>query len=125
MTRRKTLEQERANRAWKCVREVKDGNYAAKYGSLARKAPSLVQTNGLGQTLAFLLSKAKDQDNEHRAFYGHVSKWVTEQMKWEKSLMEEVVSRDSADYRQATAEAMAFMMWLRRFAEAELGEAEE
>jgi len=50
---------------------------------------------------------------------------VTEQMDWEKSLMEEVVSRDSADYRRAAAEAMAFLMWLRRFAEAELGEAEE
>jgi CRISPR-associated protein Cmr5 len=124
MTRRQTLEQERANKAWECIREVKDKDYADKYGSLARKAPSLVQTNGLGQTLAFLLSKAKD--NEHQALYGHLSEWVaTDQMGWEKPLMEEVISRDSADYRRATAEAMAFLMWLRRFAEAELGEVEE
>jgi len=67
MTRRQTLEQERAKRAWKCIREVKGKKYADKYGSLACKAPSLVQTNGLGQTLAFLLSKAKDQDNEPMA----------------------------------------------------------
>jgi len=125
MTRRQTLEQERAGYAWECIREVKDRKYADKYGSLARKTPPLVQTNGLGQTLAFLLSKARGQDNEHRALYGHLSGWVTKQMSWKKSLMEEVVSRDSADYRRATAEAMAFLMWLRRFAEAELGEAEE
>jgi len=126
MTRRQTLEQERAGRAWECVREVKDKeDYADKYGSLARKAPSLVQTNGLGQTLAFLLSKAKGKDNEHQALYDHLSGWVTGQMRWGKPLLEEVVSRDSADYRRATAEAMAFLIWLRRFAEAELGEAEE
>ena len=125
MTRRQTLEQERARRALECIREVKNKRYADKYGSLARKAPSLVQTNGLGQTLAFLLSKAKGEDNEHLALYDHLSGWVTGRMRWGKPLMEEVVSRDSADYRRATVEAMAFLMWLRRFAEAELGEAEE
>jgi CRISPR-associated protein Cmr5 len=125
MTQRQTLEQKRAKRAWECVSEVKDKGYADKYGSLARKAPSLVQTNGLGQTLAFLLSKAKGHDNEHQALYSHLSGWVTERMRWGRPLMEEIVNRGSGDYRRSTAEAMAFLIWLRRFAEAELGEAEE
>jgi CRISPR-associated protein Cmr5 len=57
----KTLEQQRATRAWECVDEVtsKSQDFKKKYGSLARKVPTLILTNGLGQTLAFLKAKGK------------------------------------------------------------------
>lgn len=125
MTRQQTVEQERAKQAWDNIQSIQaDKN---KYGSLARRLPSLLQTNGLGQTLAFLRSKAKGKaatESEHQTMYQHLSVWVMKKMgqpddKQKKMLMEWIIKQPSPIYRRATAEAMAFAQWLKRFAEAE------
>jgi len=132
----KTLEQQRAEWAWKCVQEVtsESQEFKKKYGSLARKVPMLVLTNGLGQTLAFLLSKAKRHQPEekrsaeakvHDLLFVHLSKWVLDQVapgmsSGNDDLLQWVLRNDSAAYRRATTEALAFLNWLKRFAEAEL-----
>ncbi len=53
----KTLDQIRAEYAWKCVQGVDD-----KYKNLAKGLPALVMSNGLMQTLAFLQGKANGQN---------------------------------------------------------------
>ena len=58
-----TLDQRRAEHAWKAVRGVVDRNArdkerARKFGGQARKLPTRIIASGLGQALAFL--KAKD-----------------------------------------------------------------
>jgi CRISPR-associated protein Cmr5 len=124
----KTLEQERAQRAWECVQEVtsKPQEFKKKYGSLARKVPMLVLTNGLGQTLAFLKAKGKnDPADEHTVLFRHLSSWVLSQVDPSAAasngdLLRWVLQNDSAAYRRATMEALAFLTWLERFAEAEL-----
>jgi CRISPR-associated protein Cmr5 len=123
MTQQRTLEQQRAAYAWACVAAVKGTSYAAEYGQLAREAASLVQMHGLGQTLAFLASKAKDQQNEHRQLARDLSRWVSQQLLGtpRDDLREWIVRQASvAEYRRATLEALAFLAWLKRFAEAEL-----
>ncbi|MGB3220559.1 MAG: type III-B CRISPR module-associated protein Cmr5, partial [Anaerolineae bacterium] len=69
MSGQPSLEQRRANYAWRRIDEVKKKRFAKKYGQLARSAPADVQTNGLGQTLAFWrangLKAGKAQPNEH------------------------------------------------------------
>jgi CRISPR-associated protein Cmr5 len=127
MSKQRSLEQERAAAAWNCVETVKNGkndkgkSFAKEYGQLAKSAPADIQSNGLGQTLAFWRAKGKE---EHKAIYAHVTGWVNKQMNVTQSdLLTWVMSQASTDqYRQATAEAMAFLQWLKRFAEAELGE---
>jgi len=130
------LEQERAQRAWACVQEVtsKPQEFKKKYGSLARKVPMLVLTNGLGQTLAFLLAKAKRHEPEqkrsveakaHDLLLVHLSNWVLSQVASSTpasngDLLQWVLQNDSAAYRRATIESLAFLTWLKRFAEAEL-----
>jgi len=124
----RTLEQERAQRAWECVQEVtsKSQDFKNKYGSLARKVPMLVLTNGLGQTLAFLRAKGKnDSTDEHTMLFQHLSRWVLSQVapastSDNRDLLQWVLENDSAAYRRATTEALAFLTWLKRFAEAEL-----
>lgn len=120
MSRQRSLEQERARAAWECVTAVKGQGYAGKYGQLARSAPADIQANGLGQTLAFWNAKGEDQ---HRKLLNDVSTWVKGQIKFsETSLLEWVIkTADTDGYRRATAEAIAFLIWLKRFAEAELG----
>jgi CRISPR-associated protein Cmr5 len=124
----KTLEQQRATRAWECVGEVtsKSQDFKKKYGSLARKVPTLILTNGLGQTLAFLKAKGKnDPADEHTVLFRHLSRWVLSQVAPSSpatngDLLQWVLQNDSASYRRATVEALAFLTWLKRFAEAEL-----
>ncbi|MBO9307882.1 type III-B CRISPR module-associated protein Cmr5, partial [Thermomicrobium sp.] len=79
-SRQRILEQQRAAFAWQCVQAVQRTDFASEYGQLAREAASLVQMHGLGQTLAFLASKAKDQQNEHHQLARDLSRWVSQQL---------------------------------------------
>lgn len=127
MSLQQTKEQERAAKAWANVTEVKPQNYQGEYGALAKKFPMLILTNGLGQALAFLRAKDKPQ---HRTLYKHISAWVTEQIYVVESGDDELLERligavqgcesNSNIYRRATTETLAFVAWLKRFAEAEL-----
>lgn len=132
MSQLRTLEQERARQAWKDVQSVKEKaqaleeqktgqgkKFEAEYASIALRASSLIQTNGLGQTLAFFKAKGKER-NAYEVFFEHLSAWVTGQCGWSKDLLQEILERDSADYRRATAEALAYLNWHKRFVEAYL-----
>ncbi|MCX8063409.1 MAG: type III-B CRISPR module-associated protein Cmr5, partial [Anaerolineales bacterium] len=127
MSHQRSLEQNRAQFAWDKITAVKNRNkdFAQKYGQLARSAAAEVQANGLAQTLAFWKAKGKgNPQDEHQVIYQDVSAWVSKQMKISgaKGLLEWIVDQGTTtnQYRQATAEAMAFLLWLKRFAEAEL-----
>jgi CRISPR-associated protein Cmr5 len=128
MSAQHTKEQERAAVAWSCVEEVKPKSWQGKYGAWVKKFPALVLTNGLGHALAFLRSKNKEH---HSALYGHVSSWTTKEIfgvaSGDDKLLERLMGAhpyearaDSDMYRRATTEALAFTVWLKRFAEAEL-----
>lgn len=121
-------EQQRAARAWKNITDVPGQTDETKYGSLARRFPALLQTNGLGQTLAFLRAKAgQDESDHHHVLYNQASTWVMEHMTGSQGdLLEWILSESSDAYRRATTEAIAFSIWLRRFAEAQgWGEGQE
>ncbi|MGI6209373.1 MAG: type III-B CRISPR module-associated protein Cmr5 [Anaerolineae bacterium] len=127
-SRQRSLEQDRAKRAWECVGEAKEagGKIPGDYGRLARSISADLKGNGLGQTLAFLRAKGfkngKPGSNGHAMLLRHLSGWVTSQLGVEgNDLLAWVVNEaTSEEYRRATAEAMAFGEWLKRFAEAEL-----
>jgi len=111
-------EQARASHAWDVIQKV-PAKEQKKYGTLARKLPSLIQTNGLGQTLAFLRAKGgKDDHDAHNVLYSHLSEWVVAQVSGSGDLLEWVIEQNSGQYRRATTEAIAYALWLRRFAEA-------
>lgn len=116
----RTLEQQRAAQSWEYVAQVKGRNFAEKYGKLARSAAADIQVNGLGQTLAFW--KAKKEEH-HLKLFEHISAWVTGQMKVNGDLLIWITKTATTDeYRRATAETIAFLAWVKRFAEAELDE---
>jgi CRISPR-associated protein Cmr5 len=110
-----TLEQERARQAWQDVSSISD-QLGSKYGTQARKLPALIQINGLGQTMAFLRSKPDNQ--AMRKVYDHLSGWVMGRMGGTSDLLQAVTRWSSDEYRRATTEALAYALWLRRFAEA-------
>jgi len=122
----RTREQQRASQAWSDIQEVKEQLQEPaqkEYGSLARRVPTLVITNGLGQTLAYLKAKAKNEQSDHYGLmYRHLSRWTMgtvspqggDLLRWVQG------EADSVTYRWATVEALAYLGWLKRFAEAEL-----
>jgi len=119
MSALRTMEQDRAAAAWAAVRSV-GADYAEKYLALARSAPADLQVNGLGQTLAFWLAK---KGPEHEALYRHLSGWVGSRMAGGADLLKWLLGSETGSdgYRRATMEAIAFLSWVKRFAEAEFG----
>jgi len=120
---RQTIEQERAKKAWEFVNEVNknpDDKIKKEYRSYALKTPILILTNGLGQTLAFIKSKIKDKENAESIFYRNLQEWLNTKIQWDNSreLVENVISIGSEQYRLATMESLAFLNWLKRFADA-------
>ena len=55
---RQTLEQRRAAAAWEHVSGVREAE-RSDYKTRAKNLPAMIQINGLGSTMAFLLSKPK------------------------------------------------------------------
>ncbi len=114
MSNQQTLQQERAASAYQAVRAAKSNDY----GSLVRRLPALIQQDGLAQALVFLKAKG---EKHHQDAYNHISQWVMAKIapNPERDLLDWLMSTDSGDYRRATAEALAYLNWLKRFAEAE------
>lgn len=142
----KKLEQGRVEFAYKCALQgkklpeqielegifYKDG----KYKSYAKKIPTMILNNGLGQTLAFIVSKFQKEKNKKKPgtkenpknAYDLIYKQITDYLKSENTtrikmpsdkneLVEWVISCDSKEYRFITQELLAFLNWLKRFAE--------
>lgn len=83
----------------------------------AKKMPMMIKTSGLGAASAFAFSKSKD--------YGWIfireilEVWLKSKGLLETSdkLHSKVIQMNSTDYRALTIEILAFLNWLRRFAE--------
>jgi CRISPR-associated protein Cmr5 len=134
------IESGRAKFAWECVNQLiqqwNDENSKKKlkeYRSYTQKIPMYIKTNGLGATLAFMLSK-KDKEA-----YQKLGQQITEWLKQAptkiidlkdveddnfEGLVNITISLNSPDYRALTIEVLAFLNWLRRFAEGLIEEGE-
>lgn len=129
------LERGRAEFAYKCVkcvlnkgldekedkRKKEDDRIKKEYRSYVRKIPQMILSNGLAQTLAFV--KAKSNDDVYKTIYTQITKYLKSEstarirMEENKELIEWVISLDSTEYIHATEEILAFLSWLKRFAE--------
>jgi len=138
-----TMEQRRAKFAYERVREVKgsDKETLEKYNSYVKSAPVLILTNGLGQTLAFYLSKLEklsestegtnhkritpedEPSGEKRAYaylYKHISEWLAQTVTNGQDPLVYYTRSNNLETIRMTEEAIAFLNWLKRFAEAML-----
>jgi len=132
------IEHERAKEAWSCVDYVnaeERDKFKKEYRSVVMKSPTMIITNGLGQTLAFLKSKGKNDENKpEEKLYRDIEAWLDKRVQWtvrgelmEKvislpndKLMEKVISLPNDKFRYATAETLYFLSWMKRFADAVL-----
>lgn len=116
----RTLEQERAAFALQNVEQVKNGDQKAKYKTQLLKLPSRLHSNGLGQTVAFYLSAGHGKPEWEICRW--LESWLGEDHRGiyagRTSLIHNIAGQDEDRYREASAEARALAVWLKRFAEA-------
>jgi CRISPR-associated protein Cmr5 len=81
----------------------------------------MIQTNGLGATLAFLRAKAgTDHAAADYRLYEHIATRIVYYLEYTAGdVMHLIREADTDTYRRATAEAIAFSIWLKRYVEAE------
>ncbi len=114
---RHRTEQERARMAWDLVNQV--NTQQSDYLSYVRSASTLILSNGLAQTLAFWDAKKGKDDGSVTAYQDlikHLNKMVLDSET--ESLLNKAINCDSTPiYRKYTKEALACLLWLKRFAE--------
>ena len=114
---RQSLEQGRANFAFICAEK---GNKLADFKSAAKKAPMMIKNHGLGAALAFMYSKGGNLS----VITGYIQDWLKEDSNNKQlidlsknDLVYKITEVDTATYRAVTIEVLAFLNWLRRFAD--------
>jgi CRISPR-associated protein Cmr5 len=115
-----TLEQERAAFALGKVEGITDNK--AKFKTQLLKLPSRLHSNGLGQTVAFYLSAGDDKPEWK--IYQWLGEWLGaghRKIYTGNSLVHNIAQQNEELYRNASAEARALAVWLKRFAEAFIG----
>ncbi len=136
VSRQRRTEQDRASLAWNKISEISERettDVKKKYHTLARQLGALTHTNGLTQTLAFLMAKAAKKDDQQSKAEARAATLLLaclceslapligqEAAATRKSLMKHLLLEPSYVHRRATVEVLAFARWLSRFAEAEL-----
>jgi len=112
------IEKERAIFAYKKVDEAvaNQGIKQSEYKSYCKKIPSLIQTNGLSATFAFIFSK---NNTTYTLIYDQVDEWLKLRynINSNEELIERLIKLDSTKYKKVTIEILALFSWLRRFAE--------
>ena len=91
-----------------------DSANTMEYKSYCKKFPSMVQTNGLAASIAFL----KDKGKAYNYLYEHIENRLKElgSLPKDASLIDYVCSLETAQYRVVTKEVLSLFNWLRRFA---------
>ena len=122
-----TLDQRRARHAWDAVARVSadSGNSGRDYRREAKQLPLRILAAGLGHAVAFLAAKKRP------AVSNDLSDWLLKKRRLPGTppdaagVCEAIVKGDSAFLQLATDEALDWLQWLNRFAEAELEDPED
>ena len=120
------------------------GDVAAGYKSYVKGAPAMVLTLGLGQALATLLARAGNNEGKgqggtpaaYRTLFDHITGWLfgaedptgllgaPRQAEDRAGRIGIILELGQRDYLTLQAEALAHLEWLKKFANALLGEPE-
>ena len=120
---RPTLEQVRARDAW-----TKSAGYSKDHVNLAKGLPALIMSSGLMQVMAFLHEKGqKDAQRHCEDVAAHLRLWLKSRFSNRiqddrfEPFMEALMAAGPREYQEITAEAFAWLRWLRQMAAARKG----
>jgi CRISPR-associated protein Cmr5 len=113
-----TLEQQRAQDAWN-----KSAHYTKEHVNIAKGLPALIMNSGLMQVLAF----CHEKDGANEVVARDLRTWLNRKFNGVDHdpgfavIMQSLMSAPPADYQAITAEAFAWLRWLRQIAPARVG----
>lgn len=131
----RTLEQRRARHAWNAVEQIVQAHRrtengksvfdpkAKEFGRQAKRLPTRILASGLGQALAFLHAKQYAPD-----LLQDLGDWILDKRQNRDSkkprpprdaLLRQIIESNSETLSRHTDEALVYLQWLNRFAEAE------
>lgn len=116
---RLTLEQQRAQDAWRCCER-----YTKEHANFAKGLPALIMNSGLMQVLAFCHEKEGAQETvatDLRAWLNKRFNGVDRDPGFDL-FMTSLMNADPRTYQAITAEAFAWLKWLRQMASARLSD---
>ena len=124
----KLISQERATFALHKMEEAlrrfpQDQDQQRQIRTVANSIPAQIQRPGLGQPLAFALSKREKHEGQGWLFmHDLLTQWLCHEQKIYRgdTLMASLCEGDMHQYQQAQAEALALLVWVRKFARAML-----
>lgn len=119
MMSRQTLEQKRAEHAWKKAEEGLH-KHAKDYVNDAKGLPALIMNSGLMQVMAYLHGKG----GRHEVIAEHLRDWLHKQCQTPSefdAFMQYLMNADSREFQAITTEAYAWLKWLRQMASARNG----
>ena len=131
MTTMRSIEQERAQFAYKCALEGSKIDKKTAYKSYVKKIPMLIKTNGLGPTFAFIMSKKREEKGKpYELIYEQTKKWLLQdnnpfKINIKNDLVKNIISLDSKTYRLMTNEVLFLFKWIIRFADGLIEEGSE
>ncbi len=115
---RLTLEQQRAQDAWnKCA------GYQKEHVNVAKGLPALIMNSGLMQVLAFCHEKG----DANEVVAQHLRTWLSRRFNGVdrdpgfELFMEALMKAKPGDFQAITAEAFAWLRWMRQMASARVG----
>ncbi len=121
---RLTLEQQRAQDAWnKCAA------YTKEHVNVAKGLPALIMNSGLMQVLAFCHEKGQKEAQRHNEEVAmHLRTWLQSRFprlipsaNFEPFMESLMRVENPGDYQAITAEAFAWLRWMRQMAAARQG----
>lgn len=108
-----TLEQRRAQNAWE-----KSVGYNDRHRNFAKGMPALIMNSGLMQVLAF----CHEKDGEYEVIASHLRQWLQQRFprvitddSFEQT-MQVLMNADPRTFQMITAEAFAWLKWVRQMA---------
>jgi CRISPR-associated protein Cmr5 len=122
MSAAKSLDLQRAEHALQAVENLQDKNID-HYVSYVQALPANILQNGLGQSMATLLAASKDKqdDDPHHRLYKQIQSWLCRKQvdapySSQSKLIQAITEGNEQAYLHAHAEALAYLVWLKKFA---------
>jgi CRISPR-associated protein Cmr5 len=114
-----TLEQQRARHAWEKAQQG-IAQYGTNYANNAKGMPALIMNSGLMQVMAF----CHDKGEHHETLAQHLRDWLHQQCGTPKdfeAFMQHLMDAEPRRFQMITAEAFAWLRWLKQMAAARQG----
>ena len=112
-----TMEQQRAAHAWEKAQEGVRA-HGKDYANDAKGLPALIMNSGLMQVMAYLQGKREER---HRLLAGHLRDWLHRSRGAPATFepfMQHLLQAEPREFQAITAEAFAWLKWLRQMAPA-------